>query len=81
MSYQQDGFSLDPLFNTGGPKEADNASVNYVYCRPPCPQFCDLDSCGLNCVSLDPCTYRDNNGCPEGSRSTINPPELLAWSE
>lgn len=60
------GFSLDPLFNTGGPKEADNASVNYVYCPPPCPQFCDLDSCGLNCVSLDPCTYRNNNGCPDG---------------
>jgi len=60
------GFSLDPLFNTGGPKEADNASVNYVYCPPPCPQFCDLDSCGLNCVSADPCTYPNNSGCPDG---------------
>jgi len=60
------GFSQDPVFNTGGPKEGDNASVNYVYCPPPCPQFCDLDSCGLNCVSQDICTYPNNNGCPDG---------------
>ena len=60
------GQSQDPLFNTGGPKEADNGAVNYVYCPPPCPQFCDLESCGLNCVSQDICTYPNNNGCPDG---------------
>jgi hypothetical protein len=52
LKKQQQRYDKD----AGGPKEADNASVNYVYCSPPCPQFCDLDSCGLNCVSADPCT-------------------------
>lgn len=60
------GYSLDAGFNTGGPKQADNDAVDLVYCPPPCPQFCDLDSCGLNCVSLDICTYPNNNGCPDG---------------
>jgi hypothetical protein len=60
------GFSPEAAFNTSGPKEADNATVNYVYCPPPCPQFCDLDSCGFSCVSQDICTYPNNNGCPDG---------------
>ena len=60
------GYSQDSIFNTGGPKDADNEAVDLVYCPPPCPQFCDLDSCGLNCVSADVCTYPNNNGCPDG---------------
>ena len=44
----------------------DNAAVDYIYCPDPCAQFCDLESCGLNCVSIDPCSYPDNGGCPPG---------------
>jgi hypothetical protein len=60
------GQSQSSVFNTGGPLEADNAAVDYVYCPDPCAQFCDLDSCGLNCVPMDPCSYPDNGGCPDG---------------
>jgi hypothetical protein len=60
------GQSQSPVFNTGGPLAADNAAVDYVYCPSPCDQFCDLESCGLNCVPMDPCSYRDTGGCPPG---------------
>lgn len=60
------GHSQSSVFNTGGPLPADNAAVDYVYCPDPCEQFCDLESCGLNCVSIDPCSYPDNGGCPPG---------------
>lgn len=60
------GHSLDPSFNTGGPLAADNASVDYVYCPSPCPQACNLEACGWDCLPRDPCTYRETGGCPDG---------------
>lgn len=60
------GYSLDPAFNTGGPKDADNAAVDIVYCPPPCEQTCDLETCGYHCIPRDLCTYPENGGCPNG---------------
>ena len=60
------GQSQNSIFNTGGPLAADNDAVDYVYCPDPCEQFCDLEACGFSCVSMDPCSYPDNGGCPPG---------------
>jgi hypothetical protein len=60
------GQSQSSVFNTGGPLAADNDAVDYVYCPDPCPQFCDLEACGFNCVPMDPCSNPDNRGCPPG---------------
>jgi len=60
------GHSQNSIFNFSGPSDADNDAVDYIYCPDPCEQFCDLESCGLNCVSIDPCSYPDNGGCPPG---------------
>jgi hypothetical protein len=60
------GQSQSSVFNTGGPLDADNAAVDYIYCPDPCEQFCDLEACGISCVSMDPCSYPDNGGCPPG---------------
>ena len=60
------GESQNPVINTGGPMPADNSAVDFVYCPEPCPLFCNLEECGWNCQPRDPCTYRDNGGCPNG---------------
>jgi hypothetical protein len=60
------GHSQSSVFNTGGPLPADNAAVDVVYCPLPCEQYCDLESCGLNCVAKDTCSYPNNEGCPDG---------------
>lgn len=60
------GESQSPLFNTGGPLDRDNTAVDLVYCPEPCPQFCDLESCGTDCIPADPCSDPETSGCPDG---------------
>lgn len=60
------GHSQSSIFNTGGPLNADNVAVDYVYCPQPCERFCDVEACGLSCVPMDPCSNPNNGGCPPG---------------
>ena len=48
-----------------GPGVCDIQKVRDLYCPSPCEEWCDFTEC-WNCIPPDPCTYPNNDGCPDG---------------